>query len=425
VLGFEWLRLGAMRWFPGPKQETLVRLEAIMACTLGGTLGLGIVLVGIVVCGMSVEALSNEVIIVIVVGAIFWGLGDLQFTLIRFSGRMSHAALLQIMRAMLVFGLTVPVATFNGEALPALLAISAAHIMSFVVSLKGGAGLGWRAIAVPRRDILWGLAAQGLPAAIASQVHLLVTFGLRVMGVAALGAGSPQAAGLMLAIDIVQRPFPILSTVASSLFVPNLNRAYDFGDAAGTRQSLAQIHGMLLVGGGLGCFTFWTTLPSFALLAVEPALQEAFLAYGQPLVGYFCLLLFVQSGVAVHNYLYRRTDQILAYALMHLTLTGVGYLLWLPLEVGWEVMLWMAVGALMLTLHVSAWHSRLWQTFQVDWTILGLLVFAGAANAALIVAEPPTLVLATASLGIFGLSGGLVLHRLLSFNKGINDTRKS
>lgn len=405
VLAYEWLRLGAMRWFPGPADETSMRLSSIVVAALISSGILVVVLLTVYRLGFLESALTPKTILPIAIAAIFQGVTDLLYILIRFAGEMIKAAILQILRVLILFGLTVSIAVLTEDGSSVLYGAALAHLVGFFLGALNFSSLKQLHLSAAKREIISSLARQGVPAAAASQIHFLVAYAIRIIGVIALGFGSAGAAGFLLALDIVQRPFPIVATLVTALFVPDLNRAYDARDTKKTKVVLRKIFGSLFGGGLLGAAALTTLFPAFALFAVDSEVRPHFLTYSAQLLAYFCLLLFVQSGVAVVLHLHKRTQLAVFYACLHLGTTALGYVIWRAIGAGWHAMLWMAVVALGVTFVFSMVHSKTLKNLPLDRQLVSTVCTAFVLNLILVSSAIDSYVMALISVTIFCFSG--------------------
>lgn len=400
VMVYEWLRLGTMRRFPGPSEETAIRLASIKTIALLSTLLLTVGILVLIFTDVAEEFFNRQSLIPIALITVLLGLGDLLLVVIRFSGEVAKSAILQLTRAVLLFVVPAIIAVQTGNPIYVLYGVSLAHTIVFVISIFVFPSIQISRLRDAQFSEISGIAGQGIPAAVASQLHFLVSYSLRITSVEVLGADAASAAGFVLAMDIVQKPFPILATLATALFIPRLNKAFDENDQKGTRLALSQIYGVLGGGALLGAFALTCLLPAFAQFAVGEEVRPHFLEFSRKLLVYFCLLLFVQSGVSVTLHLHSRTRLATLYSGLHLIMTYVGYLIWRYNQYDWSSMLWLANGAIALTLIFSSWHSKTWEIFVIRREVVLLATISAALNLSLLWALP---VLGIANVAVLSL----------------------
>jgi O-antigen/teichoic acid export membrane protein len=278
IFCFEWIRFACSRFYPGQSGDEAAERKALTvelaACAL----------VCIIVAAVSI-LFAVPVAVALLGGlvAILQGASDLHLTMLRFRQEFRSFSRLQGSRAtILALGtlggaVVSPTFTFTaagllaGYVLYTLLAVAMTrHAVSAAAAFQP---------AIARKHFVYGSVAAG-----ASVVGLLAPLGLKALLTAALGAGG--AAGSLLALDLLQRPFVLIVSALQAIQYPDVVALYDRdGETPGFRARLGAYYS-LLTG-----FTLITAAGIFALLqpiglfVIAPALRAGFLSAAPFVVG--------------------------------------------------------------------------------------------------------------------------------------------
>jgi len=288
---FEWVRFACSRFYPGPDaaseaaERGMITVEFVISAALCAVAGLAAMIWG---ASAWIGLAGASAVIMIAAG-------ELHLTMLRFRGDFSLFSRLQSLRASLIGAATIGGALVSadfthvvigilfGNALYCLIAfIAARHVLGW--SLRADIG-------AVRRHLAYGGVSAG-----ASIAGLLGPLGLKAILVAAFGATT--AAGALLALDLLQRPFILIVSSLQAIRYPDLVALYDrSGAGGGLRQELGRYYALLasltLVGGALllavmqwatGLVVphdlqaaFLRTAPAFTLMALIRALVQALL----------------------------------------------------------------------------------------------------------------------------------------------------
>lgn len=278
IFCFEWIRFACSRFYPGlPGSEAGERAalkREFAACAL---LCIAAAAVAIPFGVPWPVALVGSLV------AIFQGASDLHLTMLRFRQEFRSFSRLQGSRATIL-----ALGTLGG-------ALVAPTFLSTVGGLLAGYGVytllavaltrGSRVesaqfdVALLRKHFVYGSVAAG-----ASVVGLLAPLGLKSILTAALGAGG--AAGALLSLDLLQRPFVLIVSALQAIQYPDVVSLFDRdGETAALRARLGAYYS-LLTG-----FTLMTAAGIFALLqpvglfVIAPALRAGFLDAAPFVVG--------------------------------------------------------------------------------------------------------------------------------------------
>lgn len=315
---FEWVRFACSRFYPGPDaaseaaERGTITAEFIASAVVCVTAGLLSMVWGaplwIAMAGAG--------------AAILVAAGELHLTMLRFRLAFGLFSRLQGLRASLLAAATVGGAFVSadfahvvigillGNVLYCLIALTAArHVMDWSVRVDMGA---------VRRHLAYGGVSAG-----ASVAGLLGPLGLKAILVAAFGA--TPAAGALLALDLLQRPFILIVSSLQAIRYPDLVALYDRSGASdGLRQELGRYYALLacltLVGGGLLLAVMeWATG-----FVVARDLQGAFLRTGPAFVIMALIRALVQTLLPTPAHLLRRLRPIAGLAVVDCVLMCAG-----------------------------------------------------------------------------------------------------
>lgn len=275
---FEWIRFACSRFYPGPDASSeaiergTMRVELAVCSGLCGVIALGAIALGIPPVIASAAALI----------AIGQGATELHLTMLRFRQDFRTFSWLQGARATLVTG-----ATLAGTLMqPSLVGAAGGSLVGYLIYL----GI---ALAVPRpaplerahwqRQVVRRHLVYGGVSAFASVIGLLAPLGLKSLLTALLGAQA--AAGALLALDLLQRPFVLVVNALHSVRYPDIVAIFD-RDPTGRelRRSLGNYYGLLASLALLTSAGIIACLRPVAGIVVPPDLQIAFLRTAPVLV---------------------------------------------------------------------------------------------------------------------------------------------
>ncbi|MGX1742020.1 hypothetical protein ACWIEX_10725 [Bosea sp. NPDC055353] len=215
---FEWIRFSCSRFYPGAdetaQRSVIAYAFAVCAalCLLagGGVLALGAVAPGIAVGGAFF--------------AVFQGGSELHLTMLRFRQDFRLFSILQAARASLLAIGTVGGAMLAPTLSGAVAGMLAGSLVYSVLARLAGGPLA-RGLHRPQRHLLKKYLAYGGVSAGASVASLLAPLGLKALITAVVG--SQGAAGALLALDLLQRPFILVVSALHAIRYPELVASYD------------------------------------------------------------------------------------------------------------------------------------------------------------------------------------------------------
>jgi hypothetical protein len=390
IFCFEWIRFACSRFYPGqtPGSEAAERkaLEIeFAACALF-----------CVVAAAASTLLAVPAGIALLGGlvAIFQGGSDLHLTMLRFRQEFHAFSRLQGSRATIL-----AIGTLAGAALAPDFNHAAAGL------LAGYVAYGLLAGALTRNSLHEAAPLQppllrkhfiyGSVAASASVVGLLAPLGLKSILTAALGAGG--AAGALLALDLLQRPFVLIVSALQAIQYPDVVATYDRdGVTPALRRQLGNYYSLLT---GL---TLMTAAGIFAILqpvgqfVIAAGLREGFLSAAPFVAGLSlcrsltlnmlptpahlrhrlraifllsvvdCLLL--NAGALFGGHLLSSSGMLTAGAMLGAVvamLIGIKVLRTLPFDLVWQPVAFSAAGLAIPVLANAAFGRSLWQSSAI------------------------------------------------------------
>jgi hypothetical protein len=264
--------------------------------------------------------------------ALFQGLTELQFTVIRISGRLGLAAALMALRATgLILGAGAGAVLF-GTAQAVMIGLLFGQIAAgAAAAILDGSLRAWS----PRRGAvtdLRDLGRYGVPAAGGAVLFLAALVVVRFVVVGRLGAASDEGAAFSMAYDLLQRPFNVLVAAIYIVTYPDVVSAYERGSLADARRGVSHLlefvfcTTIIMLAGLVGF------LPDIAWLFVPRPLLASFLAFSSAVALFTFASTHVQvSGVLV-LLLKKETKRLFFIALGQLAMAPT--LVWLSLTSG-------------------------------------------------------------------------------------------
>lgn len=307
IASFEWIRFACTRFYPGLTAETeAVQRKTILVESLACA----------AVCfffGLLTIAFGAPVELALLGGAIavFQGGSDLHLTVVRFGKRFRAFSLLQGFRATFLAIGTILGALLGHGVLAAILGLLAGYLayaaMAIWVDRKAYAKGGQWSRAVAREHLVYGSVSAGV-----SVLALLSPLGLKLILTSTLGQAG--AAGVLLALDLLQRPFTLIVSALQAIQYPDVVEAFDRKDPALPRH-LGQFYALLITLSLVAAAGIFVILRPIAIIAVGPELQAGFLA-AAPLVVVFSMLRSLTQNMST-------TPAHLELNLRHLTLLAL------------------------------------------------------------------------------------------------------
>lgn len=272
IFCFEWIRFACSRFYPGQAPGS----EAAERRALAIEFGVCAVICIVAAAASILFAVPARIALLGGLVAIFQGGSDLHLTMLRFRQEFRVFSRLQGSRATIL-----AVGTLAGAAVAPNFTFTVAGLLAGYIAYTALAMFLTRdslreaarfEAPLVRKHFVYGSVAAG-----ASVVGLLAPLGLKSILTAVLGAEG--AAGGLLALDLLQRPFVLIVSALQAIQYPDVVATYDReGETRALRGQLGGYYS-LLTG-----FTLMTAAGIFALLqpvghfVIAPALRDGFLA---------------------------------------------------------------------------------------------------------------------------------------------------
>ena len=281
IAAFEWLRFACSRFYPGLTEESeqvqrkTMTFEAVICAAICFAAGLATVPFG---APLDMALLGGAI-------AVFQGVTDLHLTIVRFGKRFAVFSRLQGLRASLLAVGTITGAFFGHGVLGALGGALGAYflyaaIATFLDRRAYTPGGRWSE-AIAREHLVYGGVSAGV-----SVLALLSPLGLKLILTSTLGTAT--SAGVLLALDLLQRPFVLIVSALQAIQYPDVVAAFDRKDPTLPRH-LGQFYALMVTLSLIAAAGLFVVLRPIAEIAVSPAMREQFLITA-PLVAVFSML---------------------------------------------------------------------------------------------------------------------------------------
>lgn len=342
VFAAEWIRLGALRFCAADASDMHQRVSTIQSVFFGICGSLALVVTGLGLVGVMPlqEALLGLTV------AVLMGATDLQLVFLRVRGSFNGFAKLQCARAIVLLISSTAGAVATHSQLGALAGLSVGYLISMVMFVRADPSW-WRldlsGFSLP---FLKQLAVYGMAAAGASMIHSLVPMGMRWTGQGIMTAA--EFAAFSLAIDLLQRPFALVTSAIGGIFTPGVIK--EFEEQLKPRlPKLKQLYEVqfwaviVLMGGALAF------IPEVGQWAVKEAMRAGFESVGAVVAMIFGAHIVVQTIMATPGHLLKSGHGLITNAVVEVVLVGMACLAGLVFDalrpVDW---LWLVLGAIVL-----------------------------------------------------------------------------
>lgn len=273
IAAFEWVRFSCMRFYPGPSAESEAAERRTIAAEAAAC-----ALACLVAAAVSL-AFGVSPLVALVGGlvAVAQGGSDLHLTMLRFRQDFRAFSVLQGSRATILamgtlFGaivsptfLSTVTGLLGGYALYALLAA----LLSRRAGPRPSASLDMARV---RKHLVYGSVSAG-----AASASMFAPLALKAIFTSALGPGG--AAGALLALDLLQRPFVLIVSALQAIQYPEIVAAHDKGgETPVLRRQLGQYYALLTSFALMMAAGIFAVLVPATWLVISPNLQTGFLA---------------------------------------------------------------------------------------------------------------------------------------------------
>ena len=360
IVCFQWIRAASSRFYPGPDVASEQVERGVIGTELAGSAGICLLaaflgpLFGVPFWLALVGALA----------AILQGAGELHLTMLRFRQEFRLFSWLQGARATTLAVATIAGAAFRPDLAHVLAGVLAGNVIYCAIALVQSRRVmplsaRWDGD-IARRNLVYGGISAG-----AGVATLLVPLGIKTILLGSLGSA---AAGPMLALDLLQRPFVMLTSSLQAIRFPDLVAHFDRKGGPQTIQAELGRYYALLVGLSLiGAAAIIAALGLATQLVIPTTLRETFL-HAAPFVMVMAMLrAVVQTVLPTPAQLQRRLPVILGLAVIECVLTCGGALAgaWLSGGTPTAIIAGAATGAAAATA-IGVLMQR-WRSFTMPW----------------------------------------------------------
>ena len=339
VLGFEWVRLAASRFCANlgadnaAQRKDTVQASFAMAAVVMSLLACVAVFGGLVSLAEVAAGLSIALLI---------GITDLLLVFLRVQGSFNQFAALQMLRAFaLLFG-SIAGAYWGQSAAAALAGLCGGYALTLLVFVFAAPRWWLWCAANFESSLFKEMAVYGVSVAAASTVHLQVPLLIRWLGKAFLPVDG--FAGLSLAMDILQKPFALVTSAIGGVLTPGVIVEFESANNPASPK-LRQLYEVqlwcvfLMLGLATGL------LPDLCALAVKPELRSWVVQLGVPVALIFAGHTLIQTTISIPGHLLHMGKRLIGHAVIELSLVAglmVGVLYFDALRPN----LWLWLGAL-------------------------------------------------------------------------------
>lgn len=317
IVCFQWIRAAASRFYPGPSETGEKAERGVIVTELAGSAGICLL------AAFLAPFLGASIGLGLVgaIAAILQGAGELHLTMLRFRQEFRLFSWLQGARATIIALATVAGAAIRPDLAHVLAGVLAGNLVYCLVAWARSRRVmplsaGWSA-AIARRNLVYGGISAG-----AGVATLLVPLGLKSVLLGSLG---PAAAGPMLALDLLQRPFIMVTSSLQAIRFPELVAQFDRkGDPGAIQAELGRYYALLLGLSLIAAAGIVAVLGLATQIVIPPALRESFLRTAPFVMLMAMLRAFVQTVLPTPAHLQRRLPVILGLATLDCLLTCAG-----------------------------------------------------------------------------------------------------
>lgn len=317
---FEWLRVAAMRFEPGMAPDRAANYRATTS-TLYVTVAALAPFVTLAIGFWRGLPPGNAILLAL--GAVVLGGGDLVLTVLRSRDRMIEFGALQMTRALVAALAAIAVGWLTDRADLTYFAYCAGALLPVGMAL------------VQRRQVVTAalrafgtkgsrqIVTFGIPSAIAGVLMQAIPVALRWL--IAGHHDSAAEAGALFAIDMMQRPFVVIVGAVQAVMSPAVVVAFENRDRVQFRHRLVRVYQIIagiivaLILAGL------VAVPIAGHLIVSPALAPSFVATGRIALIFFACQSFLLYSAQFPSYILRQTGVLVGLSAAELALLAITF----------------------------------------------------------------------------------------------------
>lgn len=321
IAAFEWVRFACTRFYPGPDRESeaaerkTILVEAIACATLC-----------LVAAGLS-PFFGVPPVVALVGGlvSIAQGGSDLHLTILRFRQDFRAFSVLQGSRATILATGTLAGALVSPTFLATVTGLIAGYaIYGLLACLLSRSSVSRPAARLDgariRRHLVYGSVSAG-----AATAAMFAPLALKAILTSALG--TTGAAGALLALDLLQRPFVLIVSALQAIQYPEIVSAHDrSGDRSNLPRQLGQYYALLTSFALMMAAGIFAVLVPATWLVISPDLQRGFLATAPFIVVLSLVRTLTQIMLPTPLHLKQRLALILLLAVVDCALLNLGAL---------------------------------------------------------------------------------------------------
>lgn len=321
IAAFEWVRFACTRFYPGPDamseaaERRAILVEALACATLC-----------LIAAGLSL--LFGVPPIVALVGglvSIAQGGSDLHLTMLRFRQDFRAFSVLQGSRATILAAGTLAGALVSPSLLSTVTGLLTGYLAYGLLAFL----LARRAVARPaatldaariRKHLVYGSVSAG-----AATAAMFAPLALKAILTSSLGATG--AAGVLLALDLLQRPFVLIVSALQAIQYPEIVAAHDLAeDRTDLPRRLGQYYALLTSFALMMAAGIFAVLMPATWLVISPDLQQGFLATAPFIVILSLARVLTQIMLPTPLHLKQHLTLILLLAIVDCALVNLGAL---------------------------------------------------------------------------------------------------
>lgn len=360
IVCFQWIRAASTRFYPGPDEASEKAERGVIVVELAGS-------AGICLLGAFLAPLFGAPVWLGLVGAlaaILQGAGELHLTMLRFRQEFRLFSWLQGARATILAAATIIGAAIRPDLAHVLAGVLAGNLIYCAIAWALSRRVlplaaRWQSD-IAKRNLVYGGISAG-----AGVATLLVPLGLKSILLGSLGAA---AAGPMLALDLLQRPFIMVTSSLQAIRFPELVALFDRkGDPQAIQAELGRYYALLVGLSLIGAAGIIAVLGLATELVIPAGLREAFLRTAPFVMLMAMLRALIQTVLPTPAHLQRRLPIILGLAVLDCVLTCAGAFAGAILSSGADTAIaaGAAAGAAVATV-IGVLMLR-WRSFAMPW----------------------------------------------------------
>jgi hypothetical protein len=319
IAAFEWLRFSCSRFYPGADeaaQRSVILFSFLASAALCLLAGAGVFAFG---AATGAIALGGALV------AVLQGGSELHLTMLRFRQDFRLFSILQAARATFLAAGTIGGTLVDPSLAGAVAGMLAGYLAHGVLARLAGGSLA-SGLERPQRRLLVRHLTYGGVSAGASVAGILAPLGLKALLTAMVG--SQGAAGALLALDLLQRPFVMVVSALHAIRYPELVAGYDREPGSPAfRDRLGDYYGQLAGSSLVTAAAILCLIAPAAALLVKAELRDSFLIAAPAVTMLALLRAWVQTLLPTPAHLTQRLRPIIGLAVADAILLNLGALL--------------------------------------------------------------------------------------------------